>query len=338
MADIIQLPKCKNLESLNDFLAIFDCNSILSIDRITYMDKPTLNHFEKYILTYSIKVVESGYILKNITTSTIYLLDFLKNMVDNKLLELYIQPDMTKYLIDEHNFNSTIEIFKWYYNSGWEINYDSNRVFKYFFEYDTIDAIKWWYENNLPRDYANLSLHIGLIDHHDSELDYILDIILSDDVVKYIKYFDYITNIVDLEEWDDVLKVTNFCINYGADFTINNIVYDCLFNMEYILKLNPKICDIFEYYILETIHGRELTETEITDLNIYYLFFDYIDHIPKNIATEIENIIVFPIKINIEEKKINNIIFVNLSYYMEKSKNRIDSLREQNKIHIIDKN
>lgn len=345
MANIVELPECINLESLNYFLENFDCNNILVINKIIYMDKISLAHLEKYILKYSVRLIERTHILNNVRG--IYQLDFLKNMVDHQLLQLIIPSDVTNIFINMHNFIYNIDIFKWYYYSGWKFNYDSSRVFQYILEYVIIDDIKWWHENNLPRDYTNTSLHITLARHLGEDLNYILNIILEDGVVHNIKYFNYIRRMVDMYihknnfaylHSSDIIKVTDFCIKYGADFTIKNIVNNYLLNMEYVINLDPKINELFEYCIMKTMSERILTDKEVYRLYYFYVFSNYLKNLPKTIIDLIENILQLPIVIDLNNHKINNIIFKNLLNNMAENKERIDDLIKYNKIHVIDKN
>lgn len=350
MANIVKLPYCEDLESLNEFLNNFDCNNTLSI--VSGYDLPKvyiLCHLEKYITNYSVKIITDPEIL--LSVHTIYKLDFLKNLVDNQLLELSTEVDLTEIFIDQYNYTSTIDIIKWYYYSGWKFNYNCASVFGYVITYESFDAFKWWYENNLTRDYSDSILSIALTYTFGKHLSEFLDIILEDHVVSCIDYFNYMRfaieakydireDIINTPCLNDIIKVTDFCIYHGANFKISHIVNYGLDMLVYTKNMNQVIHDLFEYYIFQTLTERKLTNNELKELYYYYVFECDANVVSNYILDHIENILELPIKIDLKNNNINNIHFgwCVLSENIVKNKSRFNDLIDIDKVCIIDNN
>ena len=243
-------------------------------------------------------------------------------MIDYDLLKVNIPTDITSIfedydgvLVTGARIDDASEIFKWYHSTGWQFTYDVSIVFRTFIRHADFENIKWWYENELPRDYSLIEVD-DFIFNRPEILKYFLDAMATGNTEYKINYFDcveYITNDMDYSDDDTGIEnlhiFTDFCLDNNVKFDVANVVYDCLYPMIDLYKLinekkiSDKIYNLFFDNFLYTVNSRVLTNKEISGLHLGYLLPNCFDSLPPNVLQYVESILELPIYISLLSKK-----------------------------------
>ena len=351
--EIIVVPLFDTESELEKFLNTSDCNSILKIDKIIYsnLNENFLKKLEKYIIGSSIQLIVKDDILLQVPS--VAMLTFIKNMIDYELLKINIPADITDILtkyttVININYRGTIcDIFKWYRSSGWEFTYDNAKVFMMYIKHSNLESIKWWYENEIPRDYSLVNID-DIIFHQPEFFKYLLNMMVLDNATHFINYFDcaqFITNDMgDLEDECDgsgILNIrifTDFCLENNVKFSIANIVYDCLYPITELSKFKNDarivgIYDLFFDNFLFVINSRQLTNEEISTLHHTYLLFNFFENLPSDVFQYVEHIFEFPITEDSILKKCTSFHYTQIITSLHKKDNPIrDKLISEGKL------
>ena len=310
-------------------LSDLDCNSIFEIEGLltSNLDDDTLKILEKYFIENSVKGwVNHKFFFR---CYKINVLNFIKNMIDYDLIELDIPTDITAVFRNYATYNIKLaggfsitkdnicDIFKWYHSSEWKFTYEVYIVFREYISNSKMEDIIWWYENDLPRDYS-LIKPLHFLFYESNTLKYFLNMMLLDNAVQSINYFDCVdyvdyTNRITYNKSEtdrlsfkpDISNIrifTNFCLENGAKFVIDDIVYNCLFPMIQLYTLDREVYNLFYDNFIWVIENRPLTRKEISRLYYGYLLLDCFDKLQKNVLEYIERILEFPIDINCLDK------------------------------------